>query len=140
MSGERDQLRADAFDDRKQSGELFGLATIRERDEDIVFRHASQVAVDRLGGMHPVARCARRGKRRGEFLADNPRLAHPCDDDASLTLHQQRHRLLKRAADPRDEPTNRVGFNAKDFFGAAGTLDPLGLTHLQRSYHPRTLN
>ena len=51
--------------------------------------HAAQVAMDCLGRMQKVSTRARRGKRSGQFLANEASLAHACDNQVALQRLEQ---------------------------------------------------
>ncbi len=72
------------------------FAALREHHDHVVGMNAAQIAVKRLGRMQKMGRRARRRKRGGNFLPDQPGLAHAGDDRAALAGVQQLDRLAER--------------------------------------------
>ena len=83
-----------------QPQKLFRLAAMAQRQDNIVGLHPPQVAVDRLGRMKKMARRTRRGQRRADLAADDPRLAHPGHDHRAGILEDHPRRRQKRRIDP----------------------------------------
>src|SRR5690606_8363878 len=88
-AGQRDELCADASNGLEQPDELFGLAAVRQGNDDIVLTHQAQVAVQRFGRVQEERRRAGARQCRGDLAADDARLAHAGDDDASAAGEQQ---------------------------------------------------
>ena len=107
---------------RQNANDLFGLAAERENKGHIVGMNAAQVAVNRFRRMQKVAPRARRGKRRGDLLADQPRLAHAADDHAAAAALQQCHRMAELFAQPIGQGEQRLTLGANDLAGQAKLL------------------
>src|SRR5262249_18093037 len=91
-----------------------------------------EVAVDAFGRVEEVGRRARRGERRGDLAADEPRLAHAGHDHAPATRAQHRDRMLETHVELGDKAEDRVGFDAQDALGqttqVGRTIGAHGLT------------
>src|SRR5205823_4338553 len=82
--------------------------------DDVLLLDDAEIAVNRLGGMEEQGRCAGARQRRRDLAADDPRLAHAREHDASTTLPQELHRAIELAIQPPDERQNRRRFRLED--------------------------
>ena len=89
ISGERQQPRAHALDHRQYGHDFGRFAGIRDGDQQVLARDHAQVPVAGLGRVHEKGGRTGAGQGCRDLVADMPRLAHACDDDASGRRHAQ---------------------------------------------------
>jgi hypothetical protein len=89
VAGERDQLRALAFQMRQQRHQLVGFAGVRDEQHDVVARDHAEIAVARLGRVHEERRRAGGSHGRGDLARDMTGLADADHDDAAAAVEQR---------------------------------------------------
>src|SRR6266487_4218525 len=99
----------------EQAEQLVGLAAVRQRNHHIVAPNRAEVSVHRLGGMQEERRCAGAGERRGDLLADDPRLAHSGEDHTPLAVKEQLHRAVESRVESINEREDGRGFGFEYF-------------------------
>ena len=108
--------------ERQDANDFFGLPAEREHQNDVFGVQAAQVAVNRLARMQKVAARPRRGECRGNFLADQARLAHAADDHAAARRMKQPHRMAKLFAQPVRQGEQRLPLAANHLPGQTKLL------------------
>ena len=121
VAGDRDEPRAEARgSSRAGAAASVGLAAVRQRDHDVVALDHAEIAVDGLGRVQEERRRAGARQRRRDLAADDARLAHAGDDDASAAVRSSiAPRATKRSSRRSTQAEDRVGLGLQDLAGAA---------------------
>ena len=108
-----DDRRSQAGEDRQDAHHLVRLAAVGERDDDVVFRHHPQIAVNAFGGMQEIRGRARAREGGGNFLPDQTALPHAGNRDLAHTPQDNIDRLDELFIQPLDESSERFGLDTE---------------------------
>ena len=117
MTGDGDQPRALALDQRHDGEHFLTAAGVGEGDDGIGGRDHAEVAVRGFGGMHEVGRRAGAGEGGGDLASDVAGLADAGDDDAPGAGEDQFDGAHEAVVQPRAECLDGCGFDAQCLAG-----------------------
>ena len=73
---------------RQHPHHFLRLAAVRQHHHDVILMDASQIPVNRFGGVQEMTACTGRSKRGRDLLPHQTGLPHATDNDTSSTLEQ----------------------------------------------------
>lgn len=101
---------AEVFDQRKQDLDLGAFPAFADNDHDIILLYNTQIAVDRIAGMHENRRGAGGIKRGNDLLCDHSTFADSADHDAASAGGNGRHSAFEIFIDIGLKACNSPGF------------------------------
>jgi len=114
-AGDRDQAGTLPSGDWHDSGELFGGARVRHRNQHVVAGHHAKIAVTCLCRMQKKRRCPGGGQRCCDFPGNMAGLADAADNHSARAVQNHSTGLNKGRTDSLRQSLDCFGLNAKHF-------------------------